>query len=44
MEYFIKYFGENIYKYFIIFFFRKDEFDEDGKDIFEYLELFFVSI
>lgn len=44
VEHFIKYFGENIYKYFIILFPRKDELDEDGKDIFEHLESLPASI
>lgn len=38
VEHFVKYFGENIYKYFIILFPRKDDLDEEGIDILEHLK------
>lgn len=41
MEYFEKYFGENIYKYVIVLFICKDDLDDDNLIIDKYIELFF---
>lgn len=44
MEYFVNYFGDKIYKYFIIFFIRKDDFDVEGKklkDFIKFCKVFF---
>lgn len=38
IDHFIKHFGENIYKYAIILFTRKDDLDEEGKNIFDHLK------
>lgn len=35
IDHFIKHFGENIYKYAIVLFTRKDDLDEEGKAIFD---------
>lgn len=38
IDHFIKQFGENIYKYAIVLFTRKDDLDEEGKNIFDHLK------
>lgn len=38
IDHFIKHFGENIYKYAIVLFTRKDDLDEEGKNIFDHLK------
>lgn len=38
VDHFIKYFGNNVYRYFIIVFTRKDDLDRDGKTIDDFLE------
>lgn len=43
MEYFIKYFGEKIYKYFIILFIGKDYFDELYLEFMDYIRNVFVE-
>lgn len=42
MEYFVKYFGENIFNYFIIIFICKDDLEEDGKIFLDYILLFLL--
>lgn len=39
VEYFVKYFGDKIYGYFIVFFIRKDDFDDEGKSLFDYIKI-----
>lgn len=41
IDYFIKYFGNNIFCYFIIVFIRKDDFDREEKIIEYFIERFF---
>lgn len=43
MEYFVKCFGDKIYKYFILFFIRKDDFDVEEKELKDYLKIVFVE-
>lgn len=38
IDHFIKHFGENIYKYAIVLFTRKDDLDEEGKAIFDHIK------
>lgn len=38
IEHFIKYFGQNIYKYSIIIFTYKDNLDEEGRTLFDYMK------
>lgn len=39
IEYFVKYFGENMYNYVIVFFICKEDLDEDNKIIFDYIKI-----
>lgn len=43
VEYYVKYFGEKFYNYFIIFFIRKDDFDYDGVKFMDKLKIVFVE-
>lgn len=38
VEHFIKYFGEKIYKYFIVLFTRKDDLDNEGIDLMDHIK------
>lgn len=38
IHHFVRYFGENIYKFIIILFTRKDDLDEEKKDMYEYIK------
>lgn len=38
IEHFVKHFGENIYKYVIVLFTRKDDLDEDGKTLMSHIQ------
>lgn len=40
IEYYVKYFGEKFYNYFILFF-RKDDFDDDGVEFMDKLKIVF---
>lgn len=42
IEYYVKYFGEKVYNYFIIFFIRKDDFDYEG-EFMDKLKIIFVE-
>lgn len=37
VKYFVRYFGENIYWYLIIFFIRKDDLDYEKKSLYDYI-------
>lgn len=43
VKYFEDFFGENIYKYFIVFFIRKDDFDFENKSLKDYIEIVLLS-
>lgn len=38
VNHFVKYFGENIYKYFIVLFTRKDDLDYEQKSVYDHIE------
>lgn len=44
VNYFVKYFGYNIFKFIIILFICKDDFDEDKKILFDYIMLFLLKL
>lgn len=37
-------FGENIFKYFIVIFIRKDDFDEEGRSLEDYIKSVFLNL
>lgn len=43
IEYYVKYFGEKFYNYFVIFFIGKDDFDDEGVEFMDKLKIVFVK-
>lgn len=44
IDYFVRYFGKDIFCYFIIVFIRRDDFEYDGIDVEEYWRMVFESL
>lgn len=44
MEYFFNYFGEDSYRYFVIFFIGKERIDFEGKSLEKYFEMVLLQL